>query len=79
MKQPISTYLRFAVERSTQVRAAKVSFFVGTILNAIYQGPEIVESGTVDWTRFALTYLVPYCVATVVSVSTVLQHRNESQ
>jgi hypothetical protein len=79
VKHSISTYFRFAIERSTQVRAAKVSFFVGTILNAIYQGPEILASGTVDWTRFVLTYLVPYCVATVVSVSTVLQHRNEAQ
>lgn len=71
----VSEFLVQAFEWSTQVRALKVAFFVGTILGLLYQGPDIFGGGHVDWLRLLLTYLVPYCVATVVSVSTLRQHR----
>ena len=40
-----------------------VTVVVGTILNAINQGAEILGSGPVDLLRLLLTYAVPFFVA----------------
>ena len=55
-------------------RSLKVSLVVGTILVAINQGDSLIE-GVIKreffW-KVPLTFLVPYCVSTYASVSTLL-------
>ncbi len=45
-------------------RSLAVAAVIGTLLNAINQGDVVVAGGAVDWLKMALTYLVPFCVAT---------------
>lgn len=40
-----------------------VAAIIGTILNAINQGPEIWEGQWPIWWRLVLTYFVPFAVA----------------
>jgi hypothetical protein len=58
-------------------RSFIVALIVGSILNLINQGDALLGGEPVDWLRLALTYLVPYLVATYGAVSVVLRDRNE--
>jgi hypothetical protein len=42
---------------------------VGTILNLINQGDALFAGRRLDWLKMALTYIVPYCVATYGAVA----------
>jgi len=41
-----------------------VALVVGTILNLINQGDALLGHAPINWLKIALTYVVPYCVAT---------------
>src|SRR5205823_12661979 len=45
-------------------RSFAVALIVGTILNLINQGDALFSGTPVDFTKIALTFAVPYCVAT---------------
>lgn len=61
---PVS-FLALAASRATLVGGLKVSFVVGSILNAINQGDRLfaLRFADVVWWKIALTYLVPFCVS----------------
>ena len=44
--------------------ALQVSLVVGTLLNLINQGGQLLQGSGVIWHQLLLNYLVPYCVAT---------------
>ena len=44
-------------------RSLTVALLVGTLLNAINQGPEIYSGHWPIWWRLILTYFVPFAVA----------------
>ena len=44
-------------------RSLTVALFIGTVLNAINQGPEIFTGHWPVWWKLLLTYSVPFCVA----------------
>jgi hypothetical protein len=44
-------------------RSLLVALLIGTVLNAINQGPEIVTGHWPVWWKLLLTYSVPFCVA----------------
>ena len=44
-------------------RSLAVAAIVGTALNAINQGPELLAGKPVDLAKLLLTYVVPFCVA----------------
>jgi hypothetical protein len=44
-------------------RSLVVAVVIGTVLNAINQGPEIFGGHWPVWWKLALTYLVPFAVA----------------
>jgi hypothetical protein len=50
-------------------RAFGVTVVVGTLLNAINRGNAMLGHGKLNWLKLALTYLIPYCVATYGAVS----------
>jgi hypothetical protein len=60
-------------------RALITALVVGTILTAINQSGVIAngDASTTTWLRVALTYCVPYCVATYGGVSMALSGRRQ--
>jgi hypothetical protein len=65
----------FAAARADVVRrSAKVCFIVGTLLVLINYTDRAVNGdlGLADIVKMLLTYAVPYCVSTYVSVSTLI-------
>ncbi len=60
-------------------RSATVAILVGTLLNLINQGDALFRGGRVNLLKIALTYAVPYCVATygAVSYRLRLDHRRQ--
>jgi hypothetical protein len=54
---------RKALSGPVAVRSLWVAVVVGTVLNVINQGAEIVSGGTINFLKLALTYAVPFCVA----------------
>ena len=44
--------------------SARIALFVGTVLNLINQGANILGDGPVSWPHVLLNYAVPFCVAT---------------
>jgi hypothetical protein len=44
-------------------RSLIVALVIGTVLNAINQGPEIISGHWPIWWKLVLTYFVPFAVA----------------
>lgn len=74
------SWLKIACERPVCLRAAKVSFVVGTLLVAINQGDVLLsgEVTTKSLVKIILTYLVPYVVSTYAAVGATLEHRKDN-
>ena len=56
--------LRRVFGRQVMLRSLMVGIVVGTLLNAINQGDALLAGATINWFKVALTYCVPFCVAT---------------
>lgn len=63
------SFFSLAFSNGIPKRSAIVAAIVGTVLNLINQGDVILNGGTVDILKAALTYCVPYCVATYAAVA----------
>lgn len=61
--------LRYCVADGVPRRSLGVALVVGTILNLINQGDALFGPREVNALKAALTYAVPYCVATYGAVS----------
>ena len=53
-------------------RSLVVALIIGTVLNAINQGPEIVSGNWPIWWKLVLTYFVPFAVASYGSYAAFL-------
>lgn len=62
-------YLLYALDPGVARRSFVVALIVGTVLNIINQGDTIFAGEAVSWGKAALTFAVPYCVATYGAVS----------
>jgi len=58
------SYWHYATAGGVPKRSAMVALVVGTILNLINQGDALFGHGRINWLKIALTFIVPYCVAT---------------
>jgi hypothetical protein len=56
--------LRQAVSPACARRSLAVAAVVGTVLNLINQGDVLMAGGGLNYVKIALTYAVPFCVAT---------------
>jgi hypothetical protein len=67
----LHTLIEHARKRAIVQRAIKVAIVVGTILVAINYGDKIWAGTTTsrDMLKIAITYLVPYCVASYSAAS----------
>lgn len=63
------TICRYCFSDGVPRRSFVVALVVGTVLNLINQGDALLGGGTVNWAKIALTFAVPYCVATYGAVS----------
>ena len=64
-----SKIVRICVSDGVPKRSLLVAIFVGTVLNLINQGDALIGYGHFDPIKAALTFAVPYCVATYGAVS----------
>ena len=74
----------FAVvtERGIVTTSAKVALFVGSILALINYGDRIFlrfDMRAVDWVKLAVTYCVPYCVATYGAARYAMRHARDQE
>jgi hypothetical protein len=60
---------RYAVADGVPRRSLIVAAIVGAILNLINQGDALLGHAPLSLTKLALTFLVPYCVATYGAVA----------
>jgi hypothetical protein len=78
----MKTFFQAATEKSTVATSARVALLVGTILASINYGDRIVFSGdmrAIDWVKLAVTYCVPYCVATYGAARYAVKHGEDKQ
>jgi hypothetical protein len=59
----------YALTGGVPRRSFIAAIVVGTVLNLINQGDALFAGRPLDWTKLALTYLVPYFVTTYGAVS----------
>jgi len=74
--------LAAACDRGTVATSVKVALVVGTILALINYGDRIFvhgNMGTVDWVKLAVTYCVPYCVATYGAARYAVRHTRNTE
>jgi hypothetical protein len=64
----------FAVTGGVPRRSPMVALIVGTALNLINQGDALLAGAAINWLKVALTYAVPYGVATYGAVSFQMRH-----
>jgi hypothetical protein len=60
---------RYAVSDGVPRRSLIVAVIVGAILNLINQGDALLGRAPLSLIKLALTFLVPYCVATYGAVA----------
>jgi len=76
----MKTFFQFAMERGTVITSVKVALVVGTILALINYGDRIFlrcDMRAGDWVKLAVTYLVPYCVATYGAARYAVNHAKD--
>lgn len=59
----LTSLLRTALQPTIVLSATRIALVVGSILNLVNQGGSVLDGQPVDWSRAALNYVVPYCVA----------------
>lgn len=59
----------YCVSDGVPRRSLTVALIVGAVLNLINQGDALLRNGDISLVKMALTFVVPYCVATYGAVS----------
>jgi len=59
----MTTFFKVAMSRHIVINALKISLVVGSLLNLVNQGGNMLHGVTISWFQLILNYLVPYCVA----------------
>ena len=68
--------LSLAMRKDVRTRALYICVVVGVILNGINQGHALLAGQAPDLIRMVLTFMVPYCVSTYSSVTTILKYES---
>ena len=71
----LNLYYKVAISPGVVQRAVKVTLIVGIILNLINQGEVIInlDFASLNFTKFFLTFIVPYSVTTYTAVALKLE------
>jgi hypothetical protein len=76
----MKTFFAIATDKGTVFMSARVALFVGSILALINYGDRVFlhhDMHTLDWIKLAVTYCVPYCVATYGAGRYAMRHTTE--
>ena len=76
----METFFAVATNKGTVFMSAKIALFVGSILALIHYGDRMLlhyDMHTLDWIKLAVTYCVPYCVATYGAARYAIRHADE--
>ncbi len=71
------TWFRYACSEGVPQRSFIAAVIVGMVLNLINQGDRLFTGDALHWGKIALTFCVPYCVATYGAVSFRLRHERD--
>ena len=74
----MKAFLKAVCEKSTIVTSSKAALFVGSVLALINYGDHIFLHGdmrALDWIKLAVTYCVPFCVATYGAAKYATRHQ----
>jgi hypothetical protein len=75
-------FFAVAIEKGTVATSTKVALLVGSVLAMINYGDRIFLRGdmrALDWVKLAVTYCVPYCVATYGAARYAMRHSRENK
>ena len=78
----MKTFFAVVTERGVVTTSAKVALFVGSILALINYGDRIFlrfDMHAADWVKLAVTYCVPYCVATYGGARYAMRHARDKE
>ncbi len=78
----MKAFFAAATERRIMATSAKVALVVGSILALINYGDRIFvrrDMDVLDWIKLAVTYCVPYCVATYGAARYAVRHGNNRE
>ena len=67
--------LSVALSRHIVLNALKIAFVVGSLLNLINQGDNLLHGSGISWFHLLLNYLVPYCVASYSAAKNEIEQR----
>lgn len=75
-KNKIQIVFKTAFNAQVVRRSLLIALYVGFILNFINQGEALTvfDLQAVNWTKFLLTFLVPYAVSTSTAISMELEN-----
>ncbi len=62
--------------RHIVLSALPISLVVGTLLNLINQGEDLLNGDNISWLHLVLNYLVPYCVASYSAAKNELEKKD---
>lgn len=71
----LDLYYKIAISSGVMKKAFRVTLIVGIILNLINQGDTVIylDFESINFTKFFLTFLVPYSVTTYTAVTLKLE------
>jgi len=59
----MTNFFKIAMSRHIVINALKIALVVGSLLNLVNQGGNMLHGATISWFQLILNYMVPYCVA----------------
>ena len=78
----MNAFFGAAIEKNTVFSSVRVALLVGTVLALINYGDRIFWRGDMhifDWVKLAVSYCVPYCVATYGAASYAVRHPKSNE
>ena len=75
----MTRFFQIAWSRHIVINALKVSVVVGSVLNLVNQGENLLHGGTISWLHLLLNYLVPYCVSSYSAAKNEIELRESNE
>lgn len=75
----MTRFVRISLSRHIVSNALKIALGVGTLLNLVNQGEQMLQGSTISWLHLLLNYLVPYCVASYSAAKNEIELRESNE
>lgn len=72
-------FIKIALSRRIVTDSIKIALVVGTALNLVNQGENLLHGGTISLLHMLLNYLVPYCVASYSAAKNEIELRDRDE